>query len=161
MKLMIKQRVFSWGDTYDIYDEFGNAKYLVKAKVFSFGHQLRVFDMNGNEIGEIHESILALTPRFKIILDGQVYGTIRKKFTLFTPKYDIDFNGWYVEGDFIGWNYNVYESGRPIIHISKELFKWGDTYVIDFENPRDELMGMLLIIAIDAANCSGNKLINK
>jgi uncharacterized protein YxjI len=36
MKLMIKQRVFSWGDTYDIYDEFGNAKYLVKAEVFSF-----------------------------------------------------------------------------------------------------------------------------
>ena len=30
MKLLIKQRVFSWGDTYDIYDENGNEKYLVK-----------------------------------------------------------------------------------------------------------------------------------
>ena len=24
MKLLIKQRVFSWTDTYDVYDEYGN-----------------------------------------------------------------------------------------------------------------------------------------
>ena len=41
--------------------------------------------------------------------------------------------------------------------ISKELLHWGDTYVIDFTNPADELMGLLLVIAIDAANCmNGN-----
>ena len=47
----------------------------------------------------------------------------------------------------------MYSGNRAIIHISKELLRWGDTYVIDFENPEDELMGMLLVIAIDAANC--------
>ena len=31
MKLLIKQRVFSWTDTYDVYDEAGNPKYFVKA----------------------------------------------------------------------------------------------------------------------------------
>ena len=30
MKLLIKQRVFSWTDTYDIYDEYGNVRYFVK-----------------------------------------------------------------------------------------------------------------------------------
>lgn len=30
MKLLIKQRVFSWTDTYDIYDEDGNVRYFVK-----------------------------------------------------------------------------------------------------------------------------------
>ena len=28
MQLLIKQRVFSWSDTYDIYDEQGNQKYF-------------------------------------------------------------------------------------------------------------------------------------
>ena len=154
MKLLIKQRVFSWGDTYDIYDEFGNAKYLVKAEVFSFGHQLHVFDIYGNEIGQIHEKLFTFMPRFEIVVGGRVYGTIHKQFTFFSNKYDIDFNGWYVEGDFLGWDYDVYSQGRPIVHISKQLFNWGDTYVIDFVNPQDELMGMLLVVAIDAANCS-------
>ena len=56
MKLLIKQRVFSWGDTYDVYDEAGNVKYVVKAEVFSFGHQLHVLDVSGNEVGRISRS---------------------------------------------------------------------------------------------------------
>ena len=72
-------------------------------------------------------------------------------------KYNIDFNGWRVEGDFLGWDYDVYSGCSSIIHISKQLLHWGDTYVIDFTNPGDELLGMMLVIAIDAANCSQNK----
>ena len=50
----------------------------------------------------------------------------------------------------MGWEYDVYSECSPVIHISKELFQWGDTYVLDFADPADELMGMLLVIAIDA-----------
>jgi len=59
-----------------------------------------------------------------------------------------------VEGDFLGWDYAVYSGCSTVIHISKELLHWGDTYVIDFENSADELDGLFLVIAIDAANCS-------
>lgn len=41
--------------------------------------------------------------------------------------------------------------------IKQRVFSWGDTYIIDFANEQDELMGMLLVVAIDAANCSKNK----
>ena len=154
MRLLIKQRVFSWGDTYDIYDENGNVKYMVKAEVFAFGHQLHVYDAGGNEIGQVSQQLLTFMPKFEIAMGGRVLGTICKKFTFFTPKYEIDFNGWRVEGDFLGWDYDVYAGCSSIIHISKEPFHWGDTYVIDFANPQDELMGLMLVVAIDAANCS-------
>ena len=36
MKLLIKQRVFSWTDTYDVYDEYDEPKYFVKAEMFRF-----------------------------------------------------------------------------------------------------------------------------
>ena len=32
MRLLIKQRVFSWTDSYDVYDENENPKYFVKAE---------------------------------------------------------------------------------------------------------------------------------
>ncbi len=38
MRLLIKQRVFSWTDSYDVYDENENPKYFVKAEFFSLGH---------------------------------------------------------------------------------------------------------------------------
>ena len=43
---------------------------------------------------------------------------------------------------------------ESIIHISKQLLSWGDTYAIDINDPADELDGLMLVIAIDAANCT-------
>lgn len=154
MRLLIKQRVFSWTDSYDVYDEDGNAKYFVKAEFFALGHQLHVYDQNNHEIGVIRQKILTFLPAFEIEIGGRSIGTIQKQFAFFKPKYEIDYNGWRVEGDFLGWEYDVYSGCSAVIHISKELFQWGDTYVIDFGDPADELDGLLLVIAIDAANCS-------
>ncbi|MEG0835567.1 MAG: LURP-one-related family protein [Chryseobacterium sp.] len=156
MKLLIKQRVFSWTDSYDIYDENGNVKYFVKAELIALGHQLHVYDANHNEIGMIKQKLLTILPAFEIEMNGITVGRIKKEFTLFRPKYKIDCKGWRVEGDFLGWDYDVYSGSSSIIHISKELLHFGDTYVIDIANPADELMGMMLVIAIDAANCMQN-----
>lgn len=157
MRLLIKQRVFSWTDSYDIYDESGNKKYFVKAEFFTLGHRLHVYDMAGREVGMVKEHVMSLLPVFDIEVEGVMQGSIQKKFTFFSEKYEIDFNGWRVEGDFLGWDYDVYSGCSVAVHISKELLHWGDTYVIDFANPTDELMGLMLVIAIDAANCSNGK----
>lgn len=156
MRLLIKQRVFSWTDSYDIYDESGNVRYFVKAELFTLGHRLYVYDGNRNETGLIKQKLLTFLPAFEIEIGGVTKGRIQKQFTMFRPKYEIDFNGWRVEGDLFGWNYQVYSGSRSIIHITKELLRWGDTYVIDIANPADELMGIMLVIAIDAANCTQN-----
>lgn len=154
MKLLIKQRVFSWTDTYDVYDENGNAKYFVKAEFLALGHRLHVYDAADREVGVIRQKLMTLLPVFEIEVGGITRGRIEKRFTLFKPRYDVDFNGWRVEGDFMGWEYDVYAGCGAVVHISKELFRWGDTYVIDIKNPSDELMGLLLVLAIDAANCT-------
>ena len=156
MQLLIKQRVFSWSDTYDVYDEAGNVKYFIKGEFLSVGHRLHVCDAMGNEIGLIKEKILAFMPEFEIEIDGAVCGRIQKKFSFFKPRYDVDFMGWRTEGDFLGWDYDVYSGCSSIMHISQQPLRWGDTYIIDFENPADEIAGLLLVIAIDAANCSEN-----
>ena len=65
----------------------------------------------------------------------------------------MDYQSWQVEGDFLGWDYQVTDGSRTVMTISKEPFHWGDTYVLNVQNPADELPGLLLVIAIDAANC--------
>ena len=154
MKLLINQRVFSWTDTYDIYDEQGKAKYFVKAEFLALGHQLHVYDAGQREMGRIQQRIISFLPTFDIATVNGIEGSIQKKFTLFHPEYEVNYNGYRVEGDFLGWEYDVYQGSSVVMHISKELLNWGDTYVIDILNPRDEILGLMLVIAIDAANCS-------
>ena len=45
-------------------------------------------------------------------------------------------------------------NGHCIATVSKELFNWTDTYVIDVQNPQDALCALMLVLAIDAEKCS-------
>ena len=126
----------------------------MKAEFLALGHQLHVYDNNNREIGMIREKLLTLLPVFEIDIDGVNMGRVEKRFSLFRPKYDVDFKDWRVEGNFLGWDYDVYSGCSSVVHISKEPLHWGDTYVINIQNPADELAAMMLVIAIDAANCT-------
>lgn len=66
MRLLIKQRVFSWSDTYDVYDEEGNVRYFVRAEVFALGHQIHVYDAAHVEVGMIRQKLFNLLPVFEI-----------------------------------------------------------------------------------------------
>lgn len=154
MKLLFKQRVFSWFDSYDIYDEQGHAVYTVKGQL-SWGHCLKIFDAQGNEIGTVQEKILTFLPKFEVYLGQRYLGCIAKEFAFFKPKYNIDYNGWHVDGDLWEWNYRITDqSGATVAAISKELFHWSDTYVIDVLNPQDALAALMFVLAIDAEKCS-------
>lgn len=62
MKLLFKQRIFSWLDSYDIYDEKGETVYTVKGQL-SFGHKLFIYNKYGEHLGTIKEEILTFLPR--------------------------------------------------------------------------------------------------
>lgn len=157
MKLCIKQRVFSWTDTYDVYDTYGEAKYYVRAKMFSLGHQISVYEKDtGREVGSVHQRLFTLMPTYDIRIGGMEMGSVKKRFTLFSENYQVDYRGWDVEGNFMGWDYQVLHDGRTVMSISKEWLSWGDTYTLTYNDPADEIPGLLLVIAIDAANCSHN-----
>ncbi len=48
MRLLFKQRLFSWFDSYDIYTEDGSVCYTVKGQL-AWGHLLKVYDAQGHE----------------------------------------------------------------------------------------------------------------
>ena len=154
MKLLFKQRLFSVLDSYDIYNEAGDTVYVVKGQ-FGWGHRLKIFDAAGNEVGMVKQRIFAWLPKFEMYLGQQYLGCISRQLSLFVPKYHIDCNGWQVEGNFFEWDYMIRNNlGRPIAAVSKQLFNWTDTYVIDVENPADALCALMLVLAIDAEKCS-------
>ena len=158
MRLCIKQRVFAWTDTYDVYDDSGETRYYVESEFLALGHQIHVYDKrSGQEVGAIHQKLFTFLPEFEIVIGGQTVGTIRKEFSFFTPKYFVDFRGWTVEGDMLHWDYEVKSFDRTVITIQREWLTWGDTYTLNYDYVRDEIPGLLLVIAIDAVNCSKNK----
>ena len=154
MKLLFKQRFFSWFCSYDIYDEDGSTLYTVKGEL-AWGHQLRIYDAQGRDVGLVKQVILTWLPKFEIYLSDRYVGCICKEFSLFTPKFTIDYNGWQVDGDWMEWDYNILDAGGwNIARVSKELWNWTDTYSIVVNDPQDALCALMLVLAIDAEKCS-------
>lgn len=154
MKLLFKQRIFSWFGSYDIFDEQGNTLFTVKGQL-SWGHCLRICDAAGRHLGTVKEVVLSFLPRFDIYTGDTLAGTIRKEFTFFRPKFTLDMNGWTIDGNMFEWDYTIYDrSGRTVADISKQLLSWSDTYVIDIPDPADALAALMVVLAIDAEKCS-------
>ena len=156
MRLLFRQRLFSWFDSYDIYDEAGNTVYTVEGKL-AWGHCLHILNAAGDHIGTVREQVLTFLPKFELYVQDQYVGCIQKEFTFFTPKFDIDCNGWQVDGDFFEWDYSITDSGgQPVASVSKKLWNLTDTYEIDVLNPQDAVVSLMLVLAIDAEKCSRN-----
>ena len=156
MKLLFKQRLFSWFDSYDIYNVNGETIYTVKGKM-SWGHKLHILNQSGEHIATVKEAVLTIMPRFELYEGDRRIGTIRKKMSFLKPHYEIDFNGWSVSGNFIEWNYSIIgKDGKTTATISKELFHLTDTYSIDTADDKDALYALMVTLAIDAEKCSRN-----
>lgn len=156
MKLLFKQRFFSWFDSYDIYDERGEVVYTVKGQL-SWGHCLKIYDNVGREVGTVKEKVLTFLPKFEIYLGDQYIGCINKELTFIKPKFNIDFNGWSVDGDWLEWDYRIRDAGGSIIAVvAKQVLNWTDTYTIDVDESQDPLCALMVVLAIDAEKCSRN-----
>ena len=156
MKLLFKQRFFSWFDSYDIFDEAGNTLFTVKGQP-AWGHLLRIYDANGKELGHIKERILSWVPRFEMYLGDSYVGSIKKEITLFKPKFNVDYNGWKIKGNWMELNYSIVDyTEKEVATVSKEIWKLTDTYTVDVYDPKDTTYALMLVLAIDAEKCSRN-----
>lgn len=153
MKLCIKQKIFSWFDSYNVYDENNNIVYKVQGRL-AWGHKLVIYDADGDEVGMVKEVILTWMPKFKLYERGNYIGDIRKKISLFNPKYVIDHKDWTAVGNFVEWNYDIKSPSGSVATVYKKLFRLTDTYVIDVNDPADALCCLMFAIAIDAEKCS-------
>ena len=154
MKLYFRQRIFSWFDSYDVYDEAGERVYTIKGQL-AWGHCLKIYDACGMELGMVKERILTFLPKFEIYIRDRYIGCISKELTFFRPKFNIDYNGWQVQGDWFEWDYQILsDNGSPVAYVTKELLHLTDTYVINVQDPKDSLCALMLVLAIDAEKCS-------
>ncbi|MBR4080971.1 MAG: LURP-one-related family protein [Clostridia bacterium] len=155
MKLRFKQRLFSWLDSYDVFDERGEVAYTVKGRL-ALGHKLEIQNAEGEHIATLKEVLLTfLKPKFEMYEGEHRVGTITKEITLFKPKFILDCNGWQVTGSFWEWDYSIVDAdGRTVALITKELWNFTDTYALDIIDPADALQVLMVVLAIDAEKCS-------
>jgi len=155
MKLYIKQKVFSFTDRFIVKDENGEDKYFVEGEMFSMGHKLHVYDKSENEVGYIRQKLFTLMPKFEIIVNEMVIGDLIKKFTFINQSYYLDGTNLELTGDFFAHEYALCKDGYAVMTVGKEWFTWGDSYVLNIADDVDEILCLVIVLAVDCAMCTG------
>lgn len=154
MDMYFRQRLFSWLDSYDIYNPNGETIYTVTSQL-AWGHCLHILDAGGNHVGTVKEKVLTFLPKFEIYVQQTLTGMIYRNLTFFHPSYTIDFNGWQIYGDIMTWNYTVTDRENHLIaQIQKDLWHLTDCYCIHVEEDQNALLVLMIVLAIDADKCS-------
>lgn len=156
MKLYIKQKLFSFGDKFTVYDQAGNDRYYVEGEVFTFGKKLHLLDLNGNELAFVHQKVWAFLPQFFIQIGGVDVARVVKEIAFFRHQYTVEGLGWSVEGDFFSHEYQITAGGMPVATVSKEWFTLGDAYEIDIMPGVDEVTALAVVLIIDACIDAAN-----
>ncbi len=150
MTFYIKQRIFSWGAKFSIYDAEGNECYYVEGEVFTFGRKLHLYDRNRRELAFIHQRLLSFLPRYEIIRNDTKVAEVVKEFTFFNQEYSVNGLGWKVHGAVFSHDYEITAGRRCIARVTKEWFTLGDAYEIGIADDVDEVAALAVVLVIDA-----------
>ena len=153
---VIKERLFSFGDDFDVEDENGNRVYHVDGKVLSVRNRVVIEDPNGDEVASVHRHLVALRPTYEIRIGGEKAAEVRKKlFTPFPEKFTIDVPGpddLEMTGSLFDHNYTITLGDRVVATVSKAWLTFRDTYGVEIAEGADDLLILAAVLAVDLAD---------
>ena len=90
MKLVLKEKVFTLKERFNVTDEQEQPLYSVEGKFFSWGHQFDVEDASGAHVAHIQQKVLALLPRYFITCDGMEEMELKGHINIIHPHYTLE-----------------------------------------------------------------------
>ncbi len=150
MTLYIKQRLFTWGDKFSVYDVEGSERYHVEGEVFTFGKKLHLYDLSGRELAFIQQRLMSFLPKYEILKGGVPIAEVVKEFTFFRQEYSVNGLGWRVHGDIFSHDYEITAGSQRVARVTKEWFTLGDAYQLDIADNADEVTALAVVLVIDA-----------
>lgn len=151
MKFIVKQRILSFTDSFVIHNEHKKPAYRVEGKLFAFGDKLRIYDMNNQERVYIEQKLFKLLPEYHLFENGERVAVVKKGFTFFKPRFNIESkSGAYtVDGNLFAYNFRVLKEGVVVARVDKAFFAFRDTYTVTISPGEDEAFLLAVCIVID------------
>ena len=153
MRYLLKQKLFSFGDDFTIKGDDGNAAFQVDGKAFTlFREKLSFQDMQGKELAFIRERIIALTPSYEILRNGEVAAVVKKDLiNLFRCGFTVDVPGpddLEAQGSLLDHEYTFTRGSRTVATVSRRWFSFTDTYGVEIEQGEDPVLILASTVVI-------------
>ena len=153
MRYLLRQRMLSLADGFQIKNENGDDAFVVKGAVFSVAKRLAFQDLDGNTLLSIQQQLMSWGATYAISKDDVPIAVVKKElFNVFSYRFNIDLSGaspMQTAGDFSNHEYVVTRDGQQVAAISKQWFALTDTYGVDIGDGEDDVLILAIAVVID------------
>ena len=167
MKLLIKQKYFSFRDKFTITDENGQPWFYVEGNIPFFSRKkIHIYDMNNNEVLMLQSRFTFMFLKFDFFRPAsgmdQPVGLFKEKMHFpFTRRFRYsDENGEIaISGSFIGYNWKIKDAATKALcgTLNKKFFKIADTYTLDItDDTKDPALMLAFALLIDLRHHTGH-----
>lgn len=152
--LYIKQKFMALSEKFTVLNEQQETVYFAQGSFMQIPKTFTIENANRQEVAFIKKKVISLFPTFEVDIQGQQVLVIRKEFSLFKAKYQIEGQGISVVGDWWDMDFSVYKEGRLVGEVHQQWFKVRDTYEIQIIDEAYEIVLLAIVIAIDRVKAS-------
>ena len=149
MKMLFEDRIVSWVDSFDVFDEIGRKLFRVEGQKGREKGQIKIYNcyLHNKSVATLRESEDA--PSVEIKHGTRFVSTVRRVFTKLRSFFDLGFLDWHAEGDFDHGSFSIYDANdRAIASVGETLFRHEYVRVID-SLPEFLLHSLTFTLAID------------
>ena len=124
-------------------------------------HKLTIYDASGkNVLGKVTQKKCRNKKRplarffekeFILEMNGTELGSMTSHVSLGLKKFNFTFNNWSVYGDIFKLNFRLMNKLETIMSVKKKALTIGDTYHVDIYRSENELLCVLILLAIDSS----------
>jgi uncharacterized protein YxjI len=157
--LFLKQKLFSLGDKFFVFDKYEENIYYFKGRILDIQNTIRMFNMKDEQLFYSKKKILSIMANYKIYSnDENVIMNIDRKFG-WKPKFEIEYNNTQIsiQGKWHAHDFQIFSGNKEIAKIEKKVFKIHDTYQIDILEEKMEPLIVFLVVIIDQVLHEKNK----
>ena len=158
MKLYIKQKIFSFADSYNVLNEYEEPIYQVNSEMLTIGAKIHINDLQGQELFFIKQKLTFMFAKYEIYKGDILCAVVQQEPTFFRPKLTVSSNygDFDIQGEFWCMDFEISKEGRTMGTIEKAWMTWGDSYKLDVVEGEDTAFFTALVIAIDNCLHNGN-----
>lgn len=152
MRFVMRQKILTLRDSFDITDENDELAFTAKSKFFSFRKSFALKDKFEQDFVTIKQQLFAIKPKFvfenhqgeKALLKKHFFPLFRHNFSLYIGAEKVT-----IQGNFWAHEYQFEHQGKVTAQVSKKWFSWSDTYGVDVMNASQVWFVLSTVIAID------------
>lgn len=154
---LIIQRGESRRKKFSVYNRNEELMYYVQGKDDGDKVNLHLYNSSNKECGSVKKAMLAVrNPLFHenkpadYLIEERGYKTttLKTKRVSDREKYEIQPQGWTIKTKVFQWDFSIMCGEKELIHVSRRKDYDRPTYIIDFEDPKYEILGLLITLTL-------------